>query len=73
MPFERVATPVRNMPQFLQILTYADPLRFALDAIRRIYFEGAGLGTIAPDLLPMAVVAVLTLWLAAVLFRKNLG
>ncbi|WP_308664067.1 ABC transporter permease [uncultured Acidaminococcus sp.] len=68
-----VATPVRNMPQFLQILTYADPLRFALDAIRRIYFEGAGLGTIAPDLLPMAVVAVLTLWLAAVLFRKNLG
>ena len=68
-----VATPVRNMPQFLQFLTYGDPLRFALDAIRRIYFEGAGLGAIALDLLPMTVVAVLTLWLAAVLFRKNLG
>ena len=35
--------------------------------------EGAGLLTIAPDLLPMTIVAVLTLWLAAVLFRKNLG
>ncbi len=68
-----VATPVRNMPQFLQILTYADPLRFALDAIRRIYFEGAGFTVIAWDLVPMSIVAVLTLWLAAVLFRKNLG
>lgn len=68
-----VATPVRNMPQFLQILTYADPLRFALDAIRRIYFEGAGLTTIFWDLVPMTIVAILTLWLAGVLFRKNLG
>lgn len=68
-----VATPVRNMPQVLQILTYADPLRFALDAIRRIYFEGAGLSTIAFDLLPMTITAAITLVLAGKLFRKNLG
>jgi ABC-2 type transport system permease protein len=68
-----VATPVRNMPQFLQILTYADPLRFALDAIRRIYFEGAGMTVIFWDLVPMTIVAILTLWMAGVLFRKNLA
>ena len=68
-----VATPVRNMPRALQIMTYADPLRFALDAIRRIYFEGAGLSTIAFDLLPMTITAAITLALAGNLFRKNLG
>ena len=68
-----VATPVRNMPQALQILTYADPLRFALDALRRIYFEGAGLRTVAFDLVPMTITAIITLALAGNLFRKNLG
>jgi ABC-2 type transport system permease protein len=61
------------MPQFLQLLTYVDPLRFALDAMRRIYFEGAGLSTIAFDFVPMVIVAILTLALAAHLFRENLS
>ena len=32
-------TPIRNMPLPLQWLTYINPLRFALDALRRIYFR----------------------------------
>ena len=65
-------TPVKNMPQILQWLTYANPLRFALDYVRRVYLEGASFGMVAPDLLPMIVVAVITLPYAAWLFRNRL-
>jgi ABC-2 type transport system permease protein len=34
-----LVTPVGNMPTTLQILTYADPLRFAIDLVRRVYLE----------------------------------
>lgn len=68
-----VATPIRNMPRALQILTYLDPLRFALDAMKRIYFEGAGLGTVAYDLVPMVLISAVTLTIAGKLFRENLG
>lgn len=36
-----LATPVRNMPVWLQYATYINPFRFAIEAIRRIYLEGA--------------------------------
>ena len=38
-------TPVRNMPKILQIATYANPLRFGMDTVRRVYLEGAGSAT----------------------------
>jgi ABC-2 type transport system permease protein len=34
-------TPVRNMPEVLQLATYANPLRFGMDIVRRVYLEGA--------------------------------
>ena len=66
-----LATPVRNMPEFLQILTYANPMRFAITAVRRIYLEGAGLADIATNFIPMLVVAAVTMPLAAWLFRHK--
>lgn len=66
-----ITTPVDNMPKALQILTYADPMRFALDAVRRIYAEGAGLAEIGLDFIPMLVVAAVTLPAAGWLFRHN--
>jgi ABC-2 type transport system permease protein len=68
-----LTTPVENMPGALQVVTLANPLRFAIDLVRRIYLEGVGLGTVAIDLLPMFVIAALTLPLAAWLFRKRLA
>lgn len=68
-----LATPVSNMPEVLQILTYADPLRFALDALRRIYLEGVGVSDIAMNFVPMLAVAGITLPLAAHLFRSEIG
>lgn len=66
-------TPVANMPEILQIITYADPLRFALDSVWRIYLEGCGLADVAHNFVPMLGVAAVTFPLAGWLFRHNLG
>lgn len=66
-------TPVSNMPKVLQIATYANPLRFGMDLVRRVYLEGAGLHEIGFDFLPMLAVAAVTLPLAAWLFRNRLS
>ena len=66
-------TPVRNMPQILQVMTYANPLRFGIDMVRRIYLEGAVFADIAFDFVPMLAVAAITLPLAAWLFRHRLA
>ncbi len=67
-----LATPVRNMPAPIQILTYANPLRFAIDLIQRVYLEGVSLLTVWHDLVPLFVIATLTLPWAAWLFRHRL-
>lgn len=66
-------TPIRNMPEALQLLTYINPLRFALDALRRIYFQGASLIQVGYNFVPMVVISLVTLSLAGYLFRHNLN
>lgn len=68
-----MATPVRNMPEALQYATYANPLRFAIEAFRRIYLEGCALGDIAYNFIPMLAVASVTLPTAGWLFRNKLS
>ncbi|SEK65436.1 ABC transporter permease [Nitrosovibrio tenuis] len=67
-----LATPVRNMPQFLQIATLVNPLRFAIDLVQRVYLEGVGLLTVIHDLIPLLIISAITLPLAAWLFRNRL-
>ncbi|MBN8974128.1 MAG: ABC transporter permease [Rhizobiales bacterium] len=66
-------TPVGNMPKVLQIATYVNPLRFGIDLVRRVYLEGAGFGDVAFNFVPLLGVAVITLPLAAWLFRHRLA
>ena len=65
-------TPVENMPEWLQLLTYADPLRFALAAVRRIYLADAGYEEILLTMWPAIVVAAVTLPLARYYFGKRI-
>jgi ABC-2 type transport system permease protein len=67
-----LATPVANMPEAFQLATYANPLRFAIDLVRRVYLEGAGLPQVWHDFVPFAGVAAVTLPLASWLFRHRL-
>lgn len=67
-----LATPVRNMPQILQIATLVNPLRFAIDLVQRVYLEGVGLLEVIHDVIPLVIISALTLPLAAWLFRNRL-
>lgn len=64
--------PVANMPQWIQLLTYADPLRFTLLAVRRIYLAGAPLSVVLVSMWPVVVIAILTLPAAYYFFKKRL-
>lgn len=66
-------TPVENMPVVLEWITYANPLRFAIDLVRRVYLEGAIFSDVYFDFIPMLVMACITLPLAAWLFRNRLS
>lgn len=68
-----LTTPISNMPDALQLATLANPLRFAINLVQRVYLEGVGLREVALDLLPLLVIAALTLPLAAWLFRHRLS
>ena len=68
-----LVTPVSNMLWSLQMLTYADPLRFAIELVRRVYLEGAGWSDVYTEFWPMVAVALVTLPVAAWLFRNRLA
>ena len=68
-----LTTPVRNMPPAMQTITMLNPLRFAIDLVQRVYLEGVGLAVLAHDLVPLAIIAAITLPLAAWLFRHRLA
>ena len=66
-----LTTPVINMPDVLQYATYADPLRFAVDAVRRIYLEGAAAGELLGDFVPLLIISAVTLPLSGWLFYNK--
>jgi pyoluteorin transport system permease protein len=75
MPFALLSgltTPLSNMPEVFQYFTLLNPLRYAIDIAHRVYLEGAGLDQLLPDLWPMAIIASVTLSVAAWLFRARL-
>ena len=73
MMLSGMLTPVRNMPEVLQVTTYANPLRFGVAIARGVYLEGATFVDIVPHLVPLVVMIAVTLPLAAWLFRHRLG
>lgn len=63
--------PVKNMPEILQLLTYLDPLRFGLTAIRRVYLVGTGTIETLSGMWPVILMSLLTLPLAYLFFKKR--
>jgi ABC-2 type transport system permease protein len=66
-----LTTPIENMPMWLQRATLANPLRYVIVALRRIFLEGDGVTGVWPELWPLAIMAVVTLSAAAWLFRNR--
>ncbi|HEY2444360.1 MAG TPA: ABC transporter permease [Rhizomicrobium sp.] len=76
MPFSLLSgltTPITNMPEALQIATFANPLRYAITIAQRVYLEGVGVGPLVPNLWPMVIIATVTLGAATWMFRHRVA
>jgi len=65
--------PIQNMPQVIQWLTYAIPLRYFLVIIRGIFLKGNGLEVLWPQAAALLGIGVLILALSAARFSKRIG
>jgi ABC-2 type transport system permease protein len=65
--------PIANMPVVVQWLTYLNPLRYFLVIIRGVFLKGVGLSVLWPQMVALAVMGRIALWLAAKRFRKTLA
>ncbi|MCM5552103.1 ABC transporter permease [Pleomorphomonas sp. NRK KF1] len=66
------ATPIANMPEWLQILTYVNPLRYFLVIVRGVFLKDIPIAEIVVETVPMALIACVTLPTAGWLFRRRL-
>ena len=66
------ATPIANMPEPVQWLTYANPLRYFLVILRGVFLKGNGLAELWPQLWPLVLIALVSLSAATVLFRARM-
>jgi len=68
--FSGFAFPISAMPQWLQYLTYANPLRYFLIVLRGSYLKGVGMDILWPQMLAMAGLGLGLLATAVLRFRK---
>ncbi len=67
------ATPIANMPEVVQTLTYINPLRYFLIILRGVFLEGDSYAILSHCYLPMALIALVTLSFAGWLFRHRMN
>ena len=66
------AFPLENMPEWLQYLTYINPLRYFLLIIRGTFLKGVGLEILWPQMLALVILGGLMIALSSMRFRKRL-
>ena len=67
------AAPVENMPEWMQALDWLNPIRHFLVVVKSIFLKDASAGFVAWKCLPLAAIAVCTITLASVFFRRRIG
>ena len=64
--------PIANMPEAVQVLTYANPLRYFLIIIRGIFLKGIGLNILWPQMVGLAILGAVLFTFSSLRFRKRL-
>jgi len=66
-------SPIEDMPLCLQYLTYLNPVRFFMVLSRGIILKGIGINDVIANIIPLLVIALITLTLASRTFKRKLG
>ena len=65
------ATPVENMPYWLQVVTDINPLAHMLRLMQGLFLKGASVASLAHDLVKLLEIALFTTAAAVLLFRRK--
>jgi ABC-2 type transport system permease protein len=65
-------SPVEDMPRVFQFISCFDPVRFFLVIIKGVYLKNMPAPYVFENLIPLALIAVLTLSAASWMFKRNL-
>ena len=66
-------SPIEDMPVALQYLTYLNPVRFFMVLSRGIFLKGMGVADVVANIIPLLIIALITLTLAGRTFKRKLG
>ncbi|WVT77200.1 ABC transporter permease (plasmid) [Sinorhizobium chiapasense] len=66
------ATPIENMPTWLQPITYINPLRYFLVIVKGVFLKDIPAVEVARQTIPLLLIAIVTLSAASWLFRRRL-
>ena len=66
------AFPIENMPEWIQYLTYANPLRYFLIIIRGVFLKANGLDILWPEMLALGILGGFMILLSSLRFQKRL-
>jgi len=64
--------PIANMPPAIQIITYANPIRYFLVIIRGIFLKGVGMEIVWHQLLALVIIGTTLLVSSSLRFRKRM-
>lgn len=65
-------SPIEDMPLFWQYLTWINPVRFFMVLTRGIFLKGMGWQDVFVNLIPLIIIAIITLSLASWTFKQKL-
>ena len=64
-------TPVSSMPEWAQVITYFNPLKYFMEGMRMVYLKGSGLLELLPEIGVLLLFALgFNTW-AVISYRKN--
>lgn len=66
------ASPIENMPDWMQLITYANPARYFLAIVQGLFLKAMPAAAVFHQLWPLAIIAVATLGASAWLFRARM-
>ena len=66
------ATPIANMPHWVQQFTLLNPMRYFLVILRGVFLQGTPFHLLVSQFWPMAIIGLVNLTAAGFLFRRRL-
>jgi ABC-2 type transport system permease protein len=66
------AFPLENMPQWLQYITYINPLRYFIIVIRGVFLKGIGLGILWPEITALTILGGIAILFSSLRFQKRM-